>query len=211
MLRILIADSHPILRRGIRVLVEQHCRWTVCGEAADGAEALALALREMPDLVILDTGLSSLDGLALVARLRAACPRTNLLIFTKESDDATVRRCLSAGVRGYILKSDGEEALASAISAVGANRPSFSSVVSELLLSSVTSKGSRDRLESFTEREREIGRLMADGKSNSEMAGLFGISVKTVESHRSAAMRKAGVTSAAQFVRFAVKQNLISA
>jgi len=211
MLRILIADPHPVLRKGVRALIERHCGWEVCGEASDGAEAWGMAVRDPPDVAIVDTWLSGLDGVALTARLHTDCPRTRVLIFTIADDEGTVRRALAAGARGYILKRDGQHALEDAISVVGANRPSFSSIVSEMLLNEVTGAGPRERLRALTEREREVGQLIADGNSNRQIAGLFGISIKTVESHRTAAMRKVGVTNASQFVRFAIRNKLITA
>lgn len=211
MLRILIADAHPIFRRGVRNLVAGHSGWEVCGEAADGVEALTAALDTRPDVAVVDAHLPVMDGIALTGRLRELCPRTYVLILTKHDDDETVRSALEAGARGYILKTDSENTLRDAISVVGANRPCFSSVISEMLLNAATGRGQRNRLRSFTPREIEVGQLIAEGHTNRDIALAIGVSVKTVESHRSAAMRKADVTSASQFVRFAIKHSLIQA
>jgi DNA-binding NarL/FixJ family response regulator len=209
MLRILLADDHGIVRKGVRDLIEAHPGWEVCGEAADGQSALDVALREKPDVAILDVALPILNGIALTRRLKQECPGTRVLLFTMHDDDETVNSGLAAGARGYVLKSDSERYLEAAISALGANRPYFSSFVSELLLDAAVNDRKRSRLESFTLRELEVAQLIAEGNSNKQIARRLEISIKTVESHRSAAMRKAGARTAAEFVRFAIKHNLI--
>ncbi|HEY2356059.1 response regulator transcription factor [Phenylobacterium sp.] len=209
MLRILIADDHEIVRKGVRDVIEAHPGWEVVGEAGDGQQALEIALREKPDVAVLDLSLPLLNGVALTRRLRQDSPKTSVLLFTMHDDDETVSGALAAGARGYVLKTDSERHLEAAISALGANRPYFSSVVSELLLDAAMNERKRWRLESFTTRELEVAQLIAEGNSNKQIARLLGISIKTVESHRSAAMRKAGARTAAEFVRFAIKHNLI--
>lgn len=211
MLRILIADDHEIVRKGVRDVIEAHPGWEVCGEAADGQNALEIALREKPDVAVLDVSLPVLNGVALTRRLKQECPKIAVLLFTMHDDDETVSGGLAAGARGYVLKTDSERYLEAAISALGANRPYFSSFVSELLLDAAVNDRKRSRLESFTVRELEVAQLIAEGNSNKQIARLLGISIKTVESHRAAAMRKAGVRTAAEFVRFAIKHNLIQA
>jgi DNA-binding NarL/FixJ family response regulator len=209
MLRILIADDHEIVRKGVRDVIEAHPGWEVCGEAADGQGALEIALRERPDVAVLDVSLPLLNGVALTRRLKQECPAINVLLFTMHDDDETVSGGLAAGARGYVLKTDSERYLEAAISALGANRPYFSSFVSELLLDAAINDRKRSRLESFTIRELEVAQLIAEGNSNKQIARNLEISIKTVESHRSAAMRKAGARTAAEFVRFAIKHNLI--
>jgi DNA-binding NarL/FixJ family response regulator len=209
MLRILIADDHEIVRKGVRDLIEAHPGWEVCGEAADGQVALEIALREKPDIAVLDVSLPVLNGVALTRRLKQETPATNVLLFTMHDDDETVSGGLAAGARGYVLKTDSERYLEAAISALGANRPYFSAFVSELLLDAAINDRKRSRLESFTIRELEVAQLIAEGNSNKQIARNLEISIKTVESHRSAAMRKAGARTAAEFVRFAIKHNLI--
>jgi DNA-binding NarL/FixJ family response regulator len=209
MLRILIADDHEIVRKGVRDLIEAHPGWEVCGEAADGQVALEIALREKPDIAVLDVALPVLNGVALTRRLKQETPATNVLLFTMHDDDETVSGGLAAGARGYVLKTDSERYLEAAISALGANRPYFSAFVSELLLDAAINDRKRSRLESFTIRELEVAQLIAEGNSNKQIARNLEISIKTVESHRSAAMRKAGARTAAEFVRFAIKHNLI--
>lgn len=209
MLRILIVDDHDIVRRGIRNVVETHPGWEVCGEASDGQSALNIAIQEKPDVMILDVSLPVMNGIAVTRRMRMDAPDTNVLLFTMHDDDETVSAGLSAGARGFLLKLESEQHLEAAISALGANRPYFSSAVSEMLLGAVTTERKKSRIESFTNRELEVAQLISEGNSNKQIARMLSLSIKTVESHRAAAMRKAGVRTAAEFVRFAIKQNLI--
>lgn len=211
MLRILIADDHEIVRKGLREVIEGHPGWHVFAEASDGREALDLALRETPDIAILDVSLPILNGVALARRLHKERPSVRVLLFTMHDDDETVSSALAAGVRGYVLKSDSEDHLEAAISALGANRPYFSAPVSELLLDAALNGRKRSRLESFTVRELEVAQLIAEGNGNKQIARRLDISIKTVETHRAAAMRKAEVRTAAEFVRFAIKHSLIQA
>jgi DNA-binding NarL/FixJ family response regulator len=211
MLRIMIADDHEMVRRGVRDVVEAHPDWEVCGEAADGEAALEMALRHLPDVVVMDVSLPGSNGIAVTERLTREARSVHVLLFTMHDDDETISRGLAAGARGYVLKSDSGRSLEAAISALGAHRPYLSALVSDLLLDAATRGRKRSRLESFTTRETEIGQLIAEGHSNKQIALRLGRSVKTVESHRAAAMRKAGVRTAAEFVRFAIKQNLIQA
>ncbi len=211
MLQILIADDHEIVRRGIRGIIEAQPGWEVCCEAADGDSVLELARRHHPDIAVLDVSLPGLNGIAVTRQLRQSCPETEVLLFTMHDDNETVSGGLAAGARGYILKNDGDEQLVNAIAALGNHRPYFSRVVSELLLDAALNDRKKSRLESFTVRELEVAQLIAEGESNKQIARKLEISIKTVESHRAAAMRKAGVRTAAEFVRFAIKHNLIQA
>jgi DNA-binding NarL/FixJ family response regulator len=211
MLNILIADDHEIVRKGVRDLIEAHPGWRVIAEASDGKQALELALNEKPDVAILDVSLPTLNGLAVTRHLRKECPRVRVLLFTMHDDDETVSAGLAAGARGYVLKSDSENHLEAAISALGANLPYFSAPVSELLLDAALNERKRSPLEAFTTRELEVAQLIAEGNGNKQIARRLDISIKTVESHRAAAMRKAGVRTAAELVRFAIKHNLIQA
>jgi DNA-binding NarL/FixJ family response regulator len=211
MLKILIADDHELIRRGVRDVVESHAGWEVCCEASDGHEALELAIQHRPDIVVLDVSLPRMNGLGVTRRLRQELPNISVLLYTMHDEDDTISGGLAAGARGYLLKTDTAEHLEAAISSLGARRPYFSSSVSEFLLDAAVNDRKRSRLESFTMRELEVAQLMAEGNSNKQIARRLARSIKTVESHRAAAMRKAGVRSAAEFVRFAIKQNLIQA
>lgn len=211
MLRVLIADDHEIVRHGVRDVVANHLGWEVCGECSDGAEVLALTRERRPNVIVLDVSLPGLNGIAVTRQIRQAFPATEVLLFTMHDDDETVSGGLAAGARGYLLKSEGDAQLIAAISALGAHRPYFSPAVAEMLLESAVHERKKSRLESFTLRELEVAQLIAEGESNKQIARKLGISIKTVESHRAAAMRKARVRTAAEFVRFAIKHNLIQA
>lgn len=211
MLRILIADDHDVVRRGVRDVLESQPGWEVCAEAADGRQAVEMAMREKPDVAVLDVSLPMLNGIGVTRQLRQALPRTEVLLFTMHDDDETVSGGLAAGARGYILKSESDQQLVAAVAALAAHRPYFSDCVSEILLDAALHDRRKSRLESFTPRELEVAQLIAEGCGNKQIARNLGISVKTVESHRAAAMRKAGVRTATEFVRFAIKHNLIQA
>ncbi len=211
MLRILIADDHDVVRRGVRDVLESQPGWEVCAEASDGRQAVELAMRERPDIAVLDVSLPMLNGIGVTRQLRQALPRTEVLLFTMHDDDETVSGGLAAGARGYILKSESGLQLVNAVSALAVHRPYFSDCVSEILLDAALHDRRKSRLESFTPRELEVAQLIAEGCGNKQIARNLGISVKTVESHRAAAMRKAGVRTATEFVRFAIKHNLIQA
>jgi DNA-binding NarL/FixJ family response regulator len=207
-LRILIADDHDMIRKGIRKLVEAHPNWAVVGEASDGDRALEIALADRPDVAVLDIALPGPDGISITERLRPQAPEVKVLLFSIHGDEDTVSRGIAAGARGYILKSDEAGQLASAISALGANRRYFSPRVSDLIVQ-FQEHGDRKSIEAFTPRELEVARMVAQGSSNKEIAEHLGLSIKTVESHRRGAYEKAGVHTGPEFVRFAIREGLI--
>jgi DNA-binding NarL/FixJ family response regulator len=209
MLRILIADDHEIVRRGVRDVLSAQPGWEICAEAADGRQAVEMGLREKPDIAVLDVSLPFLNGIGVTRQLKQVLPKLEVLLFTMHDDEETLSNGLTAGARGYVRKTDAEEHLVAAVSALGARRPYFSSAISELVLNAALHDRKRSRLESFTGRELEVAQLIAEGQSNKLIARRLSISVKTVESHRASAMRKAGVKTAAEFVRFSIKNNLI--
>jgi DNA-binding NarL/FixJ family response regulator len=208
MLRILIADDHENLRRGVRDIIAAQPEWEVCGEAADGREALEVGLREKPDVAILDVSLPLLSGIGVTRQLRQALPQIEVLLFTPDDDEETVSSGLAVGARGYLHRADSSQHLVAAVEALGAHRPYFSSAVSERLLNAALHERRRTRLEPFTGRELEVTRLIVAGHANKQIARRLGISVKTVESHRAAAMRKAGARTDDELARFAIKHNL---
>jgi DNA-binding NarL/FixJ family response regulator len=211
MLRIVVADAHEVTRRGVRSLIDSHPDWELAGEACDGAEALALTLRERPNVAAIAVSLPVINGLVLARRLREVAPGTNVLFLTMHDDRETIAAGLAAGARGYFLKTDPCEDLERGIAAVGSGRVLFSPFVADLLLDARLNGGGPKRLGSFTTRELEVAQLIAEGHGNKHTARLLNISVKTVESHRAAAMRKAGARTAVGLVRFAVRQHLIPA
>ncbi|QTC92862.1 response regulator [Brevundimonas goettingensis] len=211
MLRLLLADDHAVVRRGLRGIITNHPTWTVVGEARDGDAALALALTLRPDIAVLDVSLPRLDGVTLTRRLKREAPEVSVLLFTMRDDDETVNAGLAAGARGYILKSDTGLHLRAAISALGNRRPYYSPWVCELLTAGHLRDHVLSRRQLLTAREREVGCMMAQGLRNEQIADGLGISVKTVETHRASAMRKAGVRTPGDFVRFAIRQGMIQA
>lgn len=210
MLRILLADDHEVVRRGVCDVIAAQPGWEVVGEAADGETAYELAIQLQPDVAILDVCLPRVNGVTLTRRLHQDAPRISVLLFTMSDDDQTVNDGLAAGAKGYVLKTDTQQHLNAAISAIGAKRPYFSPWVSELLLDGLVQDRQRSRLAAFTTRELAVAQLIAEGETNKRIASDLGISIKTVETHRASAMRKAGVRTAGELVRFAIRQHLIT-
>jgi DNA-binding NarL/FixJ family response regulator len=214
MLRILLADDHDIVRRGLRELLEQQPGWFVCAEAANGREAVELALEHRPQVAILDLTMPELNGLEATRRIRQALPETQVLIFTMHDSEELLRGVLRAGARGYLLKSDAARQLVPAVDSLAQRKAFFSGRVSEVLLEGFLDSERRrsDELgiERLTSREREIVQLLAEGKSNKEVARALDLSVKTVETHRGAVMRKLDLHSIADLVRFAIRNHIIA-
>ncbi len=208
MLRILIADDYEIVRHGIRALASTNSNWEICGEAHNGTAAYALAVRLKPDIVILDVSMPGLGGISLARLLREDLPEAMLLAFTLRDDADTVRAALSAGVKGYVLKSEGESHLAAAINALGVRRSYYSPGILEFIADAAANDDGG--AQGFTPRELKVTELIARGHSNRAIADELGISVKTVESHRASALRKAGVHTGPELVRFAIRHQLIA-
>jgi len=209
--RILIADDHEIVREGVRALIHGIPGWTICGAASTGREAVTMALELKPDVVIMDIGMPELNGLEATRQLRKALPAVEVLIFTANETEEIVRQVFQAGARGYLLKSEANKHLIPALEMLCKHRTYFSSKVSEMIFSGfLTGRMSTDD-SGLTARERETVQLIAEGKSNKEIAEIFGISVKTVETHRAAIMRKLKLDSMAALVRYAVRNGIVEA
>jgi DNA-binding NarL/FixJ family response regulator len=209
--RILIADDHEIVRRGIRALLENHPGWEVCGEAIDGRDAIEKAAALRPDLALLDVGMPNLNGLDAARQILAAAPRTRVLILTMHESEQIVREVLEVGARGFLLKTDAARDMVSAVEALQRRTTFFTSSVAELVLNGYLhrrddDKPWRDRL---TPREREVVQLLAEGKSSKEVAIVLSLSVKTAETHRTNVMRKLDLHSVADLVRYAVRNNIV--
>lgn len=211
MLRILIADDHEIVRHGIRDLIRLHPGWEVVAEAGDGQSAHEQAIEHQVQIAVIDISLPKMHGIELAQRLRQDLPNCAVLVFTMHDDQESVNAALAAGVRGYVLKDEGDEQLEAAISALGGRRPFFSPSITEFLMDAAVHDKAKSYLQVFTPREMEVAQLIAEGHGNKAIARQLGICVKTVESHRATVLRKAGVHTAAEFVRFAIKNNLITA
>lgn len=215
MLRILLADDHDIVRRGLKDLLEQHVGWQVCAEASNGREAVELALQHRPQVAVIDLSMPELNGLEATRRIRQALPDTEVLIFTMHESEELIREVLGAGARGYLLKSDAVRQLIPAVESLSQRNPYFAGRVSAVVLDGFL-KGGQVTLEGptaerLTSREREVVQLLAEGKSNKQIARLLDLSVKTVETHRTAAMRKLELNSLPDLVRYAVRMQIIQA
>ena len=205
-----MADNQDVLRRGLRLLLNGRPGWSVCGDAKTGEEAVALIREHKPDIVVLDLDLSDLDGVEVTRQIKEALPATEILFFTTHEEDPVIAEALRAGARGYVLKSESESKLIEGIDALSKHLPFFSSRVSDMLLNHLLNR-TQDSNEvlNLSDREREIVQLLATGKSNKETAGRLHISVKTVETHRAAIMRKLGLKSITELVRYAIRNKLI--
>jgi DNA-binding NarL/FixJ family response regulator len=214
MLRILLADDHDIVRRGLRELLEQQPGWSVCAEAANGREAVELAREHRPHVAILELTMPELNGLEATRRIRQELPETQVLVFTMHDSEELLRGVLRAGARGYLLKSDAARQLVPAVESLSQRKAFFSGRVSEVLLEGFLDSERRrsDELgtERLTAREREIVQLLAEGKSNKDVARALDLSVKTVETHRASVMRKLDLHSIADLVRFAIRNHMIA-
>jgi DNA-binding NarL/FixJ family response regulator len=208
--RILIADDHQAMRQGVRSLLESHPAYQVIAEAGDGREALELAREGKPDIAILDYSLPLMNGLELTRSIKHDLPHTEVLIYTMHDRESILIDVLRAGARGYVLKSDSGAHLIAAVAALARHKPYFSGAISETLLEHfIESDHSSDKIVMLTAREREIVQLIAEGKLNKQIAHMLNISVKTVETHRAAAMHKLKLRSTAELVLYAVRNNIV--
>lgn len=213
-LRILVADDHDLMRRGLKSLLESHSGWTICAEAHTGREAVARAEELKPDIVILDITMPELNGVEAARRILKASPNTEILVLSVHYSDQLIRDILEAGVRGYIVKSDSDRDLVIAVEALSNHKPFFTPRATELILSNFNSKGAPGEMpdvisERLTSREREIVQLLSEGKTSKEVASALGISVKTAETHRANIMRKLEIHSVSELVRYAVRNQII--
>jgi DNA-binding NarL/FixJ family response regulator len=209
-LRIFLADMHSVLRRGLRHLLTQRPGWLVCGETQNGKDAVALVLELRPDVVILEHELAEINGVEATRLIKEALPETEILFFTTREEDYFIAEALRAGASGYILKADDENKLIKAVEMLGRHLPFLNTRASEMLLHHL-SNGSPNSADSrlLTQREREIVKLLTAGNPNKEAASQLGISMKTVEAHRSAIMRKLELKSIAQLVLYAIRNGIV--
>jgi DNA-binding NarL/FixJ family response regulator len=212
--KILVADDHEVVRQGARNILEAEDALELVGEAVNGREAVAMCQKLKPDVAILDLSMPELNGMEAAKQIIRLCPSTKVLIFTVHDAERLVYEVVSAGAHGYILKSDAGRHLAAAVHALLEGKHYFSSQVSEVLFESFRQKGmphtSAEHIEGKpTSREREIIQLLAEGRTNKEVAASLGISVKTAETHRATIMRKLGLHSIGELVRYAIRNHLI--
>lgn len=210
--RILVADDHEVVRKGVCSLLETHPGWTVVGEATTGRDAVKKAEKLKPDIVILDYSMPELNGLEAIRQILKAGPQTEVLVLTMHDSEQVTRHVLAAGARGYVLKSDAALNLVAAVEALCQHKPFLTSAVSEMVFRDFQkSNRSEDSLsgDRLTQREREIVQLLAEGKSNKEVASLLGISIKTAETHRRNVLGKLNLHSISDLVHYAIRNKII--
>jgi DNA-binding NarL/FixJ family response regulator len=206
--RILIADRFPIVRDGIRHIIDNHPKFEVIAEAGNGFDAVHIALETRPDVAVLGYSLPMLNGIAATTGIRRRTSKTEVLIFTMHANEAAICDALNAGARGYVLKSDCSHRLLAAIEALSVHRPYFTPTVSALLLRLVP-KGEYGNGAILSQRERTIVQWVAEGRTNKEMSRNLDLTDRTVETYRTAIMRKLNLSSAAAVVRYAVRNKII--
>jgi DNA-binding NarL/FixJ family response regulator len=215
-LRILIADDHEVVRAGVRSLLEGQPDCEICGEAVTGRQVVALAQQLKPDVAILDITMPELNGLEATRQIRKVAPTVQVLILSVHESEELVREILNAGAHGYVLKSDAGRELTAAIHALRKHETFFTSRVAQIALRAYRNKKPAgdatppSPVSVLTPREREVLQLLAEGKSNKETASALGISVMTVETHRSNIMHKLGAHSVAELVHYAVRHKIIT-
>ncbi len=211
--RILIADDHGIVRKGLRLQLEQHEDFEVVGEAADGREAVRAADELKPDVVIMDIAMPNLNGIQAATQLVKRNPQLGIIMLSMHSDESYLMRTLAAGAKGYLLKDTADVDLYRAVQVVAQGKPFFSPAISNTLLEDymrrLQQRGLQDSYDLLTDREKEIFQLLAEGKSNKDVATLLNLSPSTVETHRTRIMQKLDLHSSAEIVLYAVRKKII--
>jgi len=213
-LKILIADDHPVVRRGLRALLNSRSGWQVCGEAMNGREALEKVTELKPDVLILDLNMPELNGLEVTRQIRKEHPQIEVVVLTVHDSEQMMRQVLAAGARGYMLKSDAGGELLNAIETVRNHRVFLSSQASQMLGASAASAAAAAGVpakEPLSPRERQILQLLAEGKSTKDVATALDITVKTAETHRSNIMRKLDLHHVTELVRYAIRNQIVQA
>ncbi len=214
-LRVLIADDHDLIRRGVRDLLAARSGWQVVGEACNGADAVRKAVSLRPDVAILDFSMPELNGPGAAAQIAEKVPETGVVVLTMHDSEQVMREVLQSGARGLVLKSDADRDLLEAVEAVARKRHFFTTRLSELVLGGyLAGPAEKDKMKSkvaqLTERECEVVRLLADGMSSKEAATRLKISIRTVESHRINISRKLGFNSIAKLVHYAIRHGIVA-
>jgi DNA-binding NarL/FixJ family response regulator len=208
-IRILLADDHAVVRQGFRAILSQQADMVIVGEAGNGREVLTLAGQTTPDLIVMDVAMPELNGIEATRRLTSMLPHVRILALSMHKDSIYVREMLKAGAKGYLLKDSGEHDLLEAVRALARGGEYISPSVQSALFSSGRQGGGTTPLDQLTSREREVLQLIAEGKTNKEVATLLNISVFTVDAHRGRIMEKLNVHNVNELVRFAVRNGLI--
>ena len=212
--RILVADDHEVVRRGLCALLRNQPEWEVCGEAGDGREAVEKVLTLKPEVVILDIGMPNLNGLEATRQILKTNPQIKVLVLTLHDSDQVVQEVLNAGARGFLLKTDAARDLVAAVEALRRGKTYFTPKVAAMVLDGYLRRENgttpeRPARRRLTPREREVVQLLAEGKSSKEVAVVLGLSVKTAETHRSNIMRKLELHSVSDLVLYAVRNNIV--
>ena len=214
-LRILLADDHKVVRQGTRALLSTIPEWEIVGEADNGRDAVSLTAELKPDIVILDIGMPELNGLDATRQIKKKSPETEVLIFTGQETEELVHDVFDSGARSYVMKTDAADHLIDALKALSEHKHFFTSRISEIVFARyIQEKGTLEgapEKSRITDREREIVQLLAEGKSSKEIATILGISVRTVETHRAAIIKKLGLKSFSELIRYAVRNKIIEA
>jgi len=213
-LRLVVADDHALMRRGICDLLEAEPGWEIVAQAVNGREAVDAVARTRPDVLVIDLAMPELNGLTAAREILRSFPRVEIVLLTMHNTDQTIREVLECGARGYVLKSDAEQDLIAAVKAVSQGKPFFTPSVAEVVLKGYLRQNARpetpERMQELTNREREVVQLLAEGKGNKEVAVAMRVSVKTVEAHRSNINRKLSIRSTSELVRYAVRNAIVA-
>lgn len=207
--RILIADDHEMVRSGLRSVLEANPGWHVVAEAADGRQAVGQAIETKPNVAVVDYLLPIFNGVEVTRRIKSNLPNTEVLIFSLHEEDTIIAEALDAGARSYVLKSEANEYLISAVATLLNHKPFFAGRISERLLNAYLAKEREGSIDALSPKERLVVQLIAEGRTNRAIAALLGLSVKTIESHRAAAMAKIGATSTVGIIRYAIRNKLV--
>jgi two-component system response regulator NreC len=213
-IRVLLADDHGVVRKGLRFILEQQPLMEVVGEASSGREAVQLAGELSPAVIVMDIAMPMLNGIEAAAQILKKHPQIGIVMLSMYSDEGYLVRALSAGARGYLLKDAAEADLVRAIEAVAQGKPFFSPAIAQTLLEdymrTLNQKGLQDSYDLLTPREKEVLQLLAEGKTNKEVSGLLDLSLYTIETHRTNLMQKLGLHNTAELVLYAVRKKIIS-
>jgi RNA polymerase sigma factor (sigma-70 family) len=213
-IRILLADDHTVVRKGLRLLLEMQAGFSVIADAADGREAVELAQKLTPDVVVMDVAMPILNGIEAARQITAKLPQTAVVFLSMHADEGYVLKALKAGARAYLLKDSAEYDLINAIRAVSEGKAFFSPAISKMLVEDymrqMRERAVEDSFELLTTREREVLQLFAEGQSNKEVATRLGLSTYTVETHRSNILQKLNLHSSAELILYAVRKGVIS-
>jgi two-component system response regulator NreC len=212
-IHILLADDHSVMRTGLRLVLERQQDFEVIGEASDGREAVALTEQHRPEVVVMDVTMPNLNGIEAARQISGAMPQIGIVMLSMHSDEAYVLRALKAGARGYLLKESAESDLIAAIRAVNAGKAFFSPAVSRMLVEDyvrqLQDREIEDSYELLTTREREILQLIAEGRSNKEIANILNLSLYTIETHRGNLMEKLNLHTVPELILYAVRKGVI--